>query len=806
MIDLCQVESIPFNFIESQENEPEATLPTESSDSAERRLDAYVQRNVTPRKLTEGVPKILSRGTRSTPLSDERRSEAKSTPTRRLRHDDSQIQFAAIDSSPLGSDALDTQLLTDRQREVTERQRLEAAAMFPGLGSSPRVRTRSSEDALPKLFLSADRRSLASLDVDDTASPTLPPVDALMNDFIPSSPSSRSSQKRSDSKVNDIELPSSPPAATVQPKALMLDGPPSSPPHIHQDHDEPLAMQELASRVVADVQYHNCEKPAVDPEMGITTPISPPEAKPDTFSRDLQVASSPQVETYFAAGEHVASDPDIFVDAHSSPVASSPSNSAGFHEESLESSQMLRVPEEQAETISPAANDEESRKERDTRAMDDARLPTEDRLALTDQEDVSRLYDSFQAASPRSSPGHEEQTSAQSVNDLEKASSQVEIQGATAMETEIQSPQVKRKRKHASESPASSPKKTKVRSPRKSVQVVIERRDTASAVEELHDCIVVDTSAVEARRHPLSQKTKPEQSPSSAVTTKLLTSTPRTQAQPARRGRPLTNHSVTSKKDHPRTSRKRKVLQMGSPAAGPEGTMNGHTAQPASKRRKSIRLSQASAASQESDVPIASQKLDRNGYASGTESTKLLILAGGEVNDDDDEGGVLSAEEGGTKSFAKSPKAVSERSASMFESPVEDSSNEDGRDKTTAAVVGTDARSGTRPVVGNSDQYQEDKISDYPQSLAGDESREIQRTESGAGDGMSHKAAVEAIAEAGREAPMTTGHAGQGILVGLRQMLRDIRTVTLGQGEEREITKALFELGNGVYEAGRRRS
>lgn len=805
MIDICQVEFTPFNFIESQEIEPEATLPTRSSDSAERKLDADVQRNVTQRKLTEGVPKILSRGTRSTSVSDERRVEPKSTPTRRLRHNDSQIQFAAIDSSPLGSDALDTQLLTDRQREVTERQRFEAAAMFPGLGSSPRVRTRGPEDALPRLFLSADRRSNASVDVDDPASPTLPPVDALMNDFIPSSPSSRSSQKRSDLKALDVEPASSPPNATVQPEALSLDGPPSSPPRILQDVDEPVAMEVLASSVVTDDQYHNCEKPASDLEMGNTAPVSPPEAKPDTYSRNLQVGSSPPVESYCAAGEHVASDLDIFVDAHSSPVASSPPTSGGFHEESLEYSQMLGLPEEQDETINTAANDEGPCKEPDTRAMDDARLPTEDRMDLTHQEDVSRIDDSFQAASPRSFPGHEEQTSAQLVHDLEKAS-QVEIQDATAIETEVQSPLVKRKRKHASESPASSTKKTRVRSPRKSVQVVIERRETASAVEELHDCIVVDTSAVKARRHPLSQEIKPEQSPLSAIATKPLTSTPGIQAKSARRGRPPMQRHVTSEKDQPRTSRKRKALPIGSPAAGPEGNMVDQTAQPASKRRKSIRLSQASAASQECYSPIASQKLDRNGYASGTRSTKPLILSGSEVNGDDEEDGSLSAEEGGIKSLGKPPEAVSERSASMSESPVEDTSNADGRDEMTAAVVGIDARSGDTPVVGDSDQHSENGINEYPQSQAGDELSEFQRTQSGAAYDMSHKAAVEAAAEVGEDAQMTTLHEGQGILVGLRQMLRDIGTVTLGQGEEREIAKALFELGNGVYEAGRRRS
>ena len=801
MANMCQVESTPFNFIESQENEPEAILSMKDSDGAERRSDTDVQRNVTPRKLTEAVPKILSRGTRSTPMSAERKAEAKSTPTRRLRHDDSQIQFAAIDSSPLGSDALDSQLLTDRQKEVTERQRLEAAAMFPSLGSRPPARGRDSEGALPRLFLSADRRSHENVDADETASPTLPPVDALMNDFIPSSPSSRSSQKRSDAKVNDIEPPSSPLAVRVQADALSLDGPPSSPPRMHQGHDGLTAVDELASRVVAELQYHNRENPAVDLAMQNPTPVLPPKANLDTPSCDLQVAASPQVKHYYAAGEHFASDLDIFVDARSSPVASSPPTSAEFREGSLEYSQMLKLPEEQDETTNTAAHHGAASKEPDTRTMNDALLQDEDPTASAYQEDVSRIDDSFQAPSPRSSPGHEEQTSAQLVDDLERASSQVELQGATATEMEVESPQVKRKRKRASESPASSPKKKKVRSPRKSVQVVIERRKTASAVEELHDCIVVDTSAVKGHRHPLSQEIKPEQSPSSAFATESLTSTPRPQAKPARRGRPPRKGSVTSQEVQPRISRKRKALRSSSPAAEPEGDMDDQPAQPASKRRRSTRLSQTSAASQEGYTPIASQKLGRHGYASVNKSTKPLVLAGNE------EDGNFSAEEADTELLDPTPQAVSERSVSMSESPVEDPSKADGRDETTAADTGADAHSNSSPIVKNSNQHQEDELGEGPHSVAGDES-EMQATPSAAAYDMSHKsveAAVEA-AEAKGKARMPSIHKGQGILMGLKQMLRDIQHVTLGQGEEREIGKALFELGNEVYEAGRRRS
>ncbi|KAH8700233.1 putative telomere length regulator protein [Talaromyces proteolyticus] len=57
------------------------------------------------------------------------------TPRRRLRHDNSQIQFIAVESSPLASD-MESQLLTERQREVKERQRGNTAIFLEGLRSS----------------------------------------------------------------------------------------------------------------------------------------------------------------------------------------------------------------------------------------------------------------------------------------------------------------------------------------------------------------------------------------------------------------------------------------------------------------------------------------------------------------------------------------------------------------------------------------------------------------------------------------------------------------------------------------------
>jgi len=64
--------------------------------------------------------------------------------TPKLRHDDSQIQFATIESSPITSVIVDSLLLTDRQKEVKERQHAEAA-MFPDLRSSPRQKSSTAQ-------------------------------------------------------------------------------------------------------------------------------------------------------------------------------------------------------------------------------------------------------------------------------------------------------------------------------------------------------------------------------------------------------------------------------------------------------------------------------------------------------------------------------------------------------------------------------------------------------------------------------------------------------------------------------------
>lgn len=71
--------------------------------------------------------------------SPSRRSSRLSTTmrSRRLRHDDSQVQFCEVQSSPLPTRGDESQHLTEHQVEVYDRQQYETARMFPELSSSP---------------------------------------------------------------------------------------------------------------------------------------------------------------------------------------------------------------------------------------------------------------------------------------------------------------------------------------------------------------------------------------------------------------------------------------------------------------------------------------------------------------------------------------------------------------------------------------------------------------------------------------------------------------------------------------------
>ena len=254
---------------------------------------------------------------RDSPSPAQRR--VKTTPKARLRHDDSQIQFAAIDSSPLQPEPLESQYMTDRQKEVKERQRREAAAMFPEIGSSPRTTSNPMNYNLPQLVLKSTQDRAPQSTIHEDSSPTYLP-DALMDEFLGSSPTP--SAKRSSDRRSDNDPPSSPPVIPPEFRANQLT-------------DAPIAsannglVQETAN-TEQNLCNHFAEK-------------SPPVMKscpPDGESN----GNAPQMTT----DPPPVSELDIYVDAPSEPSLDKPSAEHDIaHSSQSQSSSQFSVEDEQ---------------------------------------------------------------------------------------------------------------------------------------------------------------------------------------------------------------------------------------------------------------------------------------------------------------------------------------------------------------------------------------------------------------------------------------------------------------------------
>ena len=113
--------------------------------------------------------------------------------------------------------------MTDRQKEVKERQCSEAAAMFPEIGSSPRTTSRPIDYNLPPLVLKSTQDRVLKSTIHEDSSPTYLPDD-LMNEFLGSSPTP--SAKRSSDRRSDDDPPSSPPVIPPEFRTNQLSGAP----------------------------------------------------------------------------------------------------------------------------------------------------------------------------------------------------------------------------------------------------------------------------------------------------------------------------------------------------------------------------------------------------------------------------------------------------------------------------------------------------------------------------------------------------------------------------------------------------
>lgn len=158
-----------------------------------------------------GTPGLSATGSASKKRT---KSSRRSTPIARLRHDDSQLEFAPIECSPSRSAVQESQMLTEHQKEVMARQHGDAQ-MFPELSSSPGRSESKTRNINKKLDFSSD--AARDNGNEALATPTAPADNNPMSDDLPSSPTPRASghapeaDQMSDDEATDIIDPSSSP-------------------------------------------------------------------------------------------------------------------------------------------------------------------------------------------------------------------------------------------------------------------------------------------------------------------------------------------------------------------------------------------------------------------------------------------------------------------------------------------------------------------------------------------------------------------------------------------------------------------
>ncbi|CRG90118.1 Midasin [Talaromyces islandicus] len=133
-------------------------------------------------------------------------ARADMTPRRRLRHDNSQIQFVPIESSPLPSD-IESQLLTERQREVKERQRGSNAMFLDDLPSSSPALPSPTKDTGVLTPVKLPDLQDSELALHGLSTPTLAANVQENDDDFPGSSPTPSAKDRSVQSQNKSSLP-----------------------------------------------------------------------------------------------------------------------------------------------------------------------------------------------------------------------------------------------------------------------------------------------------------------------------------------------------------------------------------------------------------------------------------------------------------------------------------------------------------------------------------------------------------------------------------------------------------------------
>jgi hypothetical protein len=183
-----------------------------------------------PFKVGKSVRNPKNQSPVASPAS--RRKSTRQTPKIRLRHDNSQIQFEPITSSPTNPFNQESQVLTERQKEMIERQRL-AGGLFANLGAPSPQR----DIARSPMEIHSDAPSVDELPSRRSRTTPLKALAAMgpMDAFLGSSPTphARRRSQRIVSDGADLATPSA--VRTVQ--IITDDSFGSSPPRLERVKD-----------------------------------------------------------------------------------------------------------------------------------------------------------------------------------------------------------------------------------------------------------------------------------------------------------------------------------------------------------------------------------------------------------------------------------------------------------------------------------------------------------------------------------------------------------------------------------------
>lgn len=336
-----------LNFVESQE-EADSSIVTPTRIEPTSRSRSSTSR----RSATSNLSKAIQVA-QSSPLA---RVKSKGrTPKPKLRHEDSQVQFAAIDSP--GPVEYESQLLTDRQKEMRERQR-ETASLFPEIRSSPSTATRKARAGASQHELPVESVALAPDRV------STPEQDGAFEDYLTSTPTPRRGQPMM-LPEQDQEMSADPPSSPPEPRGYRLmaelktqanntssldewrfsSSPLSGSPnlaHTTNSTSKPMELDEVSEELQLDDEENVAERTfeqkdvtssqlAVDPEVIEETTFFhqaaeaelPVDSSQSTHKRPI--TPSGRVLRSKTLQVTPKSDNDEFVDAPSSPLPPTPS-------------------------------------------------------------------------------------------------------------------------------------------------------------------------------------------------------------------------------------------------------------------------------------------------------------------------------------------------------------------------------------------------------------------------------------------------------------------------------------------------